>query len=314
MNIQQINPLSVDEIRKNLEKSSSAKQNRFVFQHYCSDGSVRDVDVFTSKIGIAGKELLYAIIFDVTESKLVEKALRDSERKFRTITEQMAEMVFVTDITGILTYVSPLIEKIFGYKPYEVTGHLFTEYIVEEEIPGALLTFRNTLQDQLTDQIIEFSFMKKDGSSFLGEAHIHYYQDQDSSGMIGLIFDVTERKRSENIRKKYEQELQENGQFLKSIYEELNHSIFVVDVLPDGSYQYKSHNPLNEKLTGISNKELVGATPEKVFSPQIAQQFIGNYDACVRRGTPIKFEETVQFMGKQGWWETVLNPVRNQYY
>ena len=313
MNIQQINPISFDDIRKNLEESRSAKQSRFVFSHRRSDGTFRDVDVFTSKIEIAGKELLYAIIFDVTESKLVEKALRESERKFRTITEQMAEMVFVTDIKGILTYVSPLIEKIFGYKPHEVTGHLFTEYLVEEEIPGALLTFRNTLQDQLTDQIIEFRFMKKNGSSFLGEAHIHYYQDQDSSGMIGLILDVTERKRNENIYKQYEQELLENGQFLKSIYEELNHSIFVVDVLPDGSYRYKGHNPLNAKLTGISNEELTGATPEKVFPPQIAQYFIGNYDACVRRGTPIKFEETVKLMGKDGWWETVLNPVRNDF-
>ncbi len=313
MNISQINTLSVDEIRKNLEKSRSRKQNRFLCRHRRSDGSVCDVEAFTSKVEIAGKEFLDVILFDVAESKLAEIALRESERKFRTITEQMAEMVFVTDITGILTYVSPLIEKIFGYKPYEVLGHLFTEYLVEEEIPGALLTFRNTLQDQLTDQIIEFRFMKKNGSSFLGEAHIHYYQDQDSSGMMGLIRDITERRFNENFHKQYERELLENGQFLKSIYEEVNHAIFVVDVLPDGSYQYKSHNRVHEKLTGITNKEVVGATPEKLFCTQIAEKFIGNYDACVRRGCSIQFEESVPFMGKEGWWETVLNPVRNDF-
>jgi PAS domain S-box-containing protein len=313
MNIQQINPISVDEIRKNLEISRSAKQNRFRFRHLRSDGFFRDVDVFTSKIEIAGKELLYAIIFDITESIKTEKLLRDSELKFRTITEQMVEVVFVIDVTGVLTYVSPIIAKIFGYKPQEVIGHLFTEYLAEEEISVALAMFNNTLKDHLIDQVIEFRFRKKNGEFFFGEVHVHFFQSPDSSGMIGLIRDITERKRNEEIRKQYEQELLENGQFLKSIYEGVNHSIFVIDVLPDGSYQYMGHNPVNEKMTGISNKAVVGATPETLFPLQIARHFIGNYDACVRQGTALHFEENVQLMGKEGWWETVLNPLSNDF-
>ena len=313
MNIRQINPITVEEIRNNLEKSRSAKQNRFVFRHRRSDGSLRDVEVFSSKVEITGKEFLDAIVFDITESKLAERALSESERKFRTITEQMVEVVFVTDTSGILTYVSQAIEKIFGYTTQEVIGVHFTQYLAEEEIPGALVIFHKTLQDHLIDQVIEFRFRKKSGEFFYGEVHVHYFQGQDSSGMIGLIRDVTERRLNESFRKQYEQELLENGQFLKSIYEEVNHSIFVVDVLPDGSYQYKGNNPLHEKLTGISNKKLVGATPEKLFPPQIAQHFIGNYDACVRRGSSIQFEESMPLMGKESWWETVLNPVRNDF-
>ena len=71
MNIRQINPLSVDEIKTNLEKGRSSKQNEFEFRHYRSDGSLRYVKVFNSNIEIAGKELLYAIVLDITESKLV---------------------------------------------------------------------------------------------------------------------------------------------------------------------------------------------------------------------------------------------------
>jgi PAS domain S-box-containing protein len=131
--------------------------------------------------------------------------------------------------------------------------------------------------------------------------------------MIGLIRDITERKRDEEIRKQSEQEMLENRLFLKSIYEGVNHSIFVIDVLPDGSYQYTGNNPVHEKLTGISNKELVGATPEKLLGNQLAKLVIGNYDACVRRGCSIQYEECLQFKGKEGWWETVLNPVRNDF-
>ncbi|MEI7824651.1 MAG: ATP-binding protein [Chlorobiaceae bacterium] len=130
--------------------------------------------------------------------------------------------------------------------------------------------------------------------------------------MIGLIRDITERKHNEIFRRQYEKELRESGQFLKSIYEEVNHCIFVVDVLPDGSYQYKGNNPLHEALTGISNEDIVGTKPEKLLAPHIADTVISNYDACIRRGSSIEYEESLPFMGKESWWETVLNPVRDE--
>jgi PAS domain S-box-containing protein len=311
MNISRINLLTEQELQSEMLRSHKKECDHFLFRHRLADGSVRDVEVVSGPITIQGKPLIYSIITDITERKQAQEALQDSERKFRTITEQMVEMVFVTDTRGILTYVSQAIEKIFGYTPREVIGHLFTEYLVEEEIPGALVIFNNTLQDRLANQILEFRFMKKTGSPFFGEAHIHYYQDPDSSGMIGLIRDITERKQNESLRKQYEQELFENGQFLRSIYEEVNHSIFVVDVMPDGSYRYKGNNPLHEELTGIGNEEIVGKKPQDLLPPRIAATVISNYDACIRDDRSIEYEECLPLMGKESWWETVLNPVQD---
>ncbi len=253
-----------------------------------------------------------AMLRDHIERQQAEEALLDSERKFRTITEQIAEMVFVIDTSGIITYVSQAVDNIFGYKPHAVIGHLFTTYLVAEEVPAALGLFFNTLQDRLTDQIHEFRFIKKDGSVFFGEVHIHSYQDQGFSGMIGLIRDITERKLSESFRKQYERQLLENGQFLKSIYEEVNHSIFVVDVLSGGYYRYKGNNPLHELLTGIKSEELAGKSPEQLFDPPVAEAVIRNYDVCVHSGNSLQYEEYLPYKGKESWWETVLNPVRNE--
>jgi two-component system, cell cycle sensor histidine kinase and response regulator CckA len=212
MNIRQINPLSVKEIKKNLEKSRLSKQNKFLFCHYRSDGSFRDVEVFSSKIEVAGKELLYATVFDVTERKLAEEALRDSEQKFRTITEQIAEMVFVTDTRGVLTYVSQAVEKIFGYTPQEVTGHSIFEYLVEEEIPRALVILKESLLHRVKDNLLEFRCRKKNGSFFFGEVHVHYHHDRDRDffGVIGLIRDITERKREEEERQQLESHLRKS--------------------------------------------------------------------------------------------------------
>jgi len=72
MRIQDINTLPPEEVRKEMEKSRSLKQNHFSFRHRRANGSLRDVDVFSNVININGKELLYSIVHDVTDRKKYE--------------------------------------------------------------------------------------------------------------------------------------------------------------------------------------------------------------------------------------------------
>ncbi len=143
----------------------------------------------------------FVVVFNViTARKQAEYALRESEKKFRTITEQMAEVVFVADNSGSLTFVSPAIEKVFGYTAQEVIGHSFTEYLVKDEIPRSLAVFNDALLHQTTRQVLEFRCRKKNGSVFYGEISLHYFHEEGSSGIIGLIQDITERKRNDAVK------------------------------------------------------------------------------------------------------------------
>ena len=72
MHIQEINTLSPAETIAAMEQTRSGKKNHFLFRHRRANGSIRDVDVFSSKIDIAGKNLLYSIIHDITERKRYE--------------------------------------------------------------------------------------------------------------------------------------------------------------------------------------------------------------------------------------------------
>ena len=307
-----INTLPPEAIISSLKKVVEEQQNIFIGQHRRADGSVRDVEIFRSTIEIDGKTVVHVITHDITERKEVEEALRKSERNFRSITEQIAEVVFLADANGILTYVSPVIEKLFGYQPHEVIGHLFTDYLAKKIVPEAVSIFNNILLHQEADKSFEVKFKRKNASLFDGEINLQYYQDQELSGMIGLIRDISDRKLQEKIRNEYEQEVVQRRTFLQSIYDDVNHSIFVVDVHPDGSYFYKGHNAQNEKLVGISNEAITGKTPYEVFNPQIAEAMTGNYDKCIREDKTIEFSETLTFQGKEMFWETILNPVRNE--
>ena len=245
------------------------------------------------------------------KSELAEEALRKSERNFRSITEQIAEVVYVADSRGMLTFVSPLIEKVFGFRSDEFIGHHFSDYMAEEDIPEALRLYNHTLLHQEKNLVAEFKFKKKDGSLFDGEVHWQYYEDQAISGMIGLIRDISDRKQQERIRQENERKLLENQLFLQSIFNDVNFSVFVVDVLPDGTYRYKEHEAVNAKLIGLLHLDFSGKTPEEAFGAEAAKAIHHKYDACIQAGTPIQYTEYVPFLGKDMWWETALHPVRD---
>jgi len=72
MHIHQLNSIPPEAILSVFAKIRSSEQNRFIFHHNRADGSVCDVEVFSNRIEIDGKEYLYAIIHDITERKRYE--------------------------------------------------------------------------------------------------------------------------------------------------------------------------------------------------------------------------------------------------
>ena len=80
-----------------MKKAISSKQNRFMFRHKRADGSDRDVEVFGNKIVFEGKDLLYAIVYDCTERSLVEKALKQSEKRFKVLFEGHIAIKLIID-------------------------------------------------------------------------------------------------------------------------------------------------------------------------------------------------------------------------
>ena len=75
MNIQQINTKSPEEIKEFMKKAMDQKKIHFDFQHRLADGSLRDVEMFSSGVELGGRRYLHSIIHDITEQKKVEKEM-----------------------------------------------------------------------------------------------------------------------------------------------------------------------------------------------------------------------------------------------
>lgn len=108
-----------------------------------------------------------------------------------------------------------------------------------------------------------------------------------------------------------ELDVQNDLEFLHSIYNAVAASIFVVDVLPTGEFRYAAMNPTRERQLGASAETLIGKTPEQVFSIAEAALVRQRYLECVRSGQTMSYEECLLLRGQPTWLITTLTPLHD---
>ncbi len=118
MNINQINILSPGEIKQELEMARKSRKIHFEFRHRKADGSIADVEIFSSIVVISGTQFLFSIVYDVTRKKAGEHQISLLSRSV----EQSPVAIVITDWSGIIEYVNPAFTAITGYTSEEARG------------------------------------------------------------------------------------------------------------------------------------------------------------------------------------------------
>ena len=101
------------------------------------DGTRVVVEVSGARTVWQGRVADTVIVRDVTERKLAEAALRQSEERFRGLVENVAEVLYAIDREGRITYISPTLEPVTGYRSEEVLGRSFIDFFPPEEVERA---------------------------------------------------------------------------------------------------------------------------------------------------------------------------------
>jgi PAS domain S-box-containing protein len=131
-------------------------------------------------------------------------------------------------------------------------------------------------------------------------------KDGNIIGTSEVNRDITERKRIEDI-------LRENEEFLNAIYHNSEIGMFVVNVDDRGKYTYAGVNKTHEMLFGIKNVDVIGKSPrdlEHAYGKKAVEYIYSIYDECVRTKTPHTSEFLLRMMdGKEEWWLSKLTPL-----
>jgi PAS domain S-box-containing protein len=165
------------------------------------DGRVFYADIKSSPITLAGKTYLVGIFRDITERKRVEGALRESEEKFRTMTESSLDGIVVMDGEGVITYFNKAAEDVLGYKGKEIIGKKVHDILVSKESKkeyyGRLPRFKKTGKCKVTGKTCEMFAAAKDGRRIPLEISISSMKVSGDWYSVASFRDVTERKRAE---------------------------------------------------------------------------------------------------------------------
>ncbi|WP_020677923.1 ABC transporter substrate-binding protein [Geopsychrobacter electrodiphilus] len=127
MQIWDINTLSQDETKKAIESIRSGNQQYFEFHHRRADGSIRDVEIFSSNIEVQGKNLLHSVVHDITARKEAEKALAASESELRALFSCIQDIVLVLDREGLYRKIAMTSPKLLYRPPEELLGKSLKE-------------------------------------------------------------------------------------------------------------------------------------------------------------------------------------------
>ena len=128
MRILQINTLTPEEVKAEMERARLIGKTQFSFRHRKKDGSIRDVEVFSNPIEFEGKSILYSIVHDVTERKLAEAKVLEIKERFEA-TIDAAEI-------GTWEWNVETGEAILNNRWFEIVG-----YTPEELAPVSIQTW-----------------------------------------------------------------------------------------------------------------------------------------------------------------------------
>ncbi|TWI68589.1 PAS domain S-box-containing protein [Desulfobotulus alkaliphilus] len=122
MRIQDITLLDQPFARESLTLAKNQPKSRLFFRHRLSDGSIRDMEIFSSPLTVNGKEIIHAILHDITEQKEAEEKLRQSEELYRNLFETMGQGVVYQDASGHITSCNPAAMQILGLSLEQMQG------------------------------------------------------------------------------------------------------------------------------------------------------------------------------------------------
>lgn len=187
------------------------------------------LDYTGTLINFQGKPAVLGIAYDITEHKRTEQALIDSELKYRTLVENMSEVILYVDNKDMIIFANDNAVKTFGFEKSELIGKSASELLVDEEYKQFVKDRIKLRRHGFSDRY-EVKMKKKNGESIWIEVSSAPLKDTDGSiiGSIGIHSDVTDRKKYENT---IETSLKQKDLLLKEIHHRVKNNLQIISSL-----------------------------------------------------------------------------------
>ncbi|MFX1279936.1 MAG: PAS domain S-box protein [Promethearchaeota archaeon] len=192
---------------------------------------------------ITGVKQFLLIARNISEKKLNELSLKDSKEKYQSIIENIKEGYYEVDLNGNYTYANEALCKFLGYskdellsKNYAITTDKKTKNLVYK-------TYNKVFRTEVRQNIFQFPIIRKNGEKGFFETSVYLKYDSAGKkvGFYGIVRDITERKKEEDLEEKFKieltqkvrlrtKELEESQEKYGILFHHSNDGIFVHDL------------------------------------------------------------------------------------
>ncbi|MBZ0294396.1 MAG: PAS domain S-box protein [Anaerolineae bacterium] len=210
-------------------------------------------------------QTVLSVTREITERKVMERALQDSEERYTALFNRSLEAVYIHDFDYQFIDANEATLNLVGYSREEFTSLDFTSVLAPESLPLALETVEELRHTGIQKEVREFTLLTKDGRRIFVETMASViYREGRAWAVQGIARDVTERKAREAQ--------------LRLLWHAINQSANSV-VVTDSSGNIEYVNPYFAKLTGYTLEEARGENPRILqsgfTSPEMYKQMWG---------------------------------------
>ncbi|MFW6196759.1 MAG: PAS domain S-box protein, partial [Thermoplasmatota archaeon] len=221
----------------------------FESEHETKDGDVYPVEITSSYLEFDGKEYEFAFAEDITERKKAEQKLKESEERYRTLFNSIRDAILVADTDRNIINCNPAFVDLFGYELEEIVGKK-TKYVYHDV--EQFEEMEEEIEEHMGEEDFYFTidYEKKSEEVFPGETKVFYLRDDEGeiTGFIGLIRDITERRRKDK-------KLEASEERYRRLFETAQDGMLILNA---ETGKIKDANPYIQDLLGYSKEELVG--------------------------------------------------------
>jgi len=241
-----------------MQALSGKRVGSIAYEFIKKDGSRAFGEVNSSPLIRDGKVAgVIAVARDITERKEMEDRIKESEEKFRGITERSFDIIVTVDLDGVITYISPALEKITPYRTADLLGKPFQNLFATSKLPNVLEVFSEISQGKSV-QGLEVETLRKDGSSGLFEVNVSPIMVEGKIvGIQAIARDITERKRIEN-------RLEQTNKKLQTLLQTAREGIITADPLDNLTFANKAF----ADILGYTEEELFNLNLRKLLDEQ----------------------------------------------
>jgi two-component system, cell cycle sensor histidine kinase and response regulator CckA len=199
---------------------------------------------------------------DVTATLMAERALRYSEERFKSFSENAPVIIFALDDNGIISYVNRAWQNTLGHPLREVGGKKFADFVAPEDRDTCAETFAHLINGQRSTAEVNVRLPQQDGSMRLFSISVTTNSDAEGRmiGILGLAKDVTTERRLQK-QLAQSQKMKAVGTLAGGVAHDFNNLLMGIQAnISLMRLETAPNSPQAEKLNRIEDQIHSGAT------------------------------------------------------